>query len=93
MILLIRVSGLVPFGVQNYGFAISHVSFAGFAGATAIGVLPSIALSAGLGILGAGSKDSDWADDLRLSGVGLAIAASLAVLAVTVGKVRAKLAT
>lgn len=92
MVLLIRVSGLVPFGMQNYGFAVSRVSFAGFAAATAVGVLPSIAISAGLGIAGTAAAESDCADALRLGGAGLAVAASLGVIAVTVGKVRARLA-
>lgn len=90
MILLVRLSGIVPFGIQNYAFGVTHVPFLQFAAATAVGVLPSVAISAGLGAFG-GSVLGESASTIQIVGAAVAILAGVAVVLLTVRKVREKL--
>jgi uncharacterized membrane protein YdjX (TVP38/TMEM64 family) len=52
MVLLVRVSGIVPFGLQNYIFGVTRLAFLPYLLATSVGVLPSILLYGGLGAVG-----------------------------------------
>ncbi|TXL70795.1 TVP38/TMEM64 family protein [Vineibacter terrae] len=81
IVLLLRLSPLVPFNVQNYLFGITSIRFAHYAVATAIGILPGAALFISVGAFGHGAEDDEgrilnW----LLFGVGLAATALAAVL-------------
>jgi uncharacterized membrane protein YdjX (TVP38/TMEM64 family) len=83
IVLLLRLSPLVPFNVQNYLFGITGISFAHYAVATALGVLPGAALFLSIGAFGHGTEDADsrmlnWI----LFGVGL-VATVVAAVTVT----------
>lgn len=52
VVALIRLSPVVPFGLQNYLFAVTHLRFAPFVLATLFGIMPNIALQVYIGSLG-----------------------------------------
>lgn len=90
VVLLLRLSPLVPFNVQNYLFGVTNVRFVHYLIATAIGILPGAALFISIGAFGHGTDDAtshtiSW----LLFGIGLATTA-LAAIVVT-RKVRARL--
>ncbi len=92
VVLLLRLSPLIPFNVQNYLFGITSISFTHYAIATAIGILPGAALFISIGAFGHGADDDEgrllnWI----LFGVGLAATALAAVLVsrTVVAKLRA----
>lgn len=91
IVLLVRVSGMVPFGVQNYAFGVTRIAFAHFLAATSIGVLPSILLSVSAGIAGHQAISGDW-DPVRLGAVALSILVSLTLIVLTARDLRARFA-
>jgi uncharacterized membrane protein YdjX (TVP38/TMEM64 family) len=83
IVLLLRLSPVVPFNVQNYLFGITGISFSQYAAATAVGILPGAALFISIGAFGHGtSDDSSRMVNWVLFGIGLA-ATVLAVALVT----------
>ena len=54
IVLLLRLSPVVPFNVQNYLFGITRIGFAQYALATAIGILPGASLFISIGAFGHG---------------------------------------
>jgi uncharacterized membrane protein YdjX (TVP38/TMEM64 family) len=52
IVLLIRLSPLIPFPLQNYLFGVTAVPFRHFVAATLPGIIPGAALLTGLGALG-----------------------------------------
>ena len=91
MVLLVRVSGIVPFGLQNYTFGVTRIAFGPYLLASSVGVLPSILLYAGVGAVGNAAGDSS-AGNLRLALLTVAVLAGIAVIAITARKVRVRLA-
>lgn len=91
IVLLVRVSGIVPFGVQNYVFGAMGMPFGQFIAATAIGVMPSILLAASAGIAGHAAL-TGAADPLRLAIIGTSVLVSLVLIALTARELRARLA-
>lgn len=78
---LVRLSPLVPFGLQNYLFGTTEVSFAGYVAATFFGIMPGTLVYIWLGTLGGatgGHKTGpgEWA----LLGLGLAATVVVSVL-------------
>lgn len=91
MVLLVRVSGIVPFGLQNYIFGVTHIAFVPYLLATSVGVLPSILLYTGAGAFGNAAIEGGETGLLRpilLTGV---VLAALALVMITGRKVRARL--
>lgn len=80
IVILLRLSPLLPFGVQNYLLSVTNIRVPTYAWATAVGILPSSALFVYLGSLGGGSEGGvlRWV----LLGVGL-VATALVVTVVT----------
>lgn len=91
LVLLVRISGMVPFGVQNYAFGVTRIAFVQFIAATALGVLPSILLSAGAGIAGHEALAGEW-DPVQLSVVAVSAVVSLTLIAVTARELRLRFA-
>ena len=52
IVMLFRLSPVIPFGLQNYFFSVSTLTFLPYIAATAIGILPGTALYVYLGTLG-----------------------------------------
>jgi uncharacterized membrane protein YdjX (TVP38/TMEM64 family) len=91
IVLLVRLSGIVPFGVQNYLFGATRIGVGPFLLATTVGVIPSILVAGSAGIA-AGSALSGQSDPMRMAILGLSVVAGLVLLAVTAHRLRARLA-
>ena len=91
MVLLVRVSGIVPFGVQNLVFGITRVRFLPYALATTVGVLPGVLLHAGAGALGQATLAGPESSPLTLAVFGLSALAAFALVFITARRVRGRL--
>ena len=90
MVLLVRISGVVPFGLQNYALGLTGIGIVPYLLATSVGALPSILVYAGLGALGQVTVDGERMGSARVVLLAIAIVASLALVAITARKVRAR---
>jgi len=52
VVALLRLSPVIPYGLQNYLFAVTHISFGSYVLATLFGIMPATALYVYLGSLG-----------------------------------------
>ncbi len=91
MVLLIRISGIVPFGLQNYVLGVTRIGFLPFLLASAIGVLPSILLYAGAGAFGQATFSDPGTDSLKMAVLALSALAAVALVLVTARRIRDKL--
>lgn len=85
VVALMRLSPVLPYGLQNYLFSVTHVGFMPFAIATLLGIMPATALYVYIGSLGQAigrASTLQWV----LGAVGLA---ATALVALVVGR-RAK---
>lgn len=78
---LVRLSPLVPFGLQNYLFGTTEVTFAGYAAATFFGIMPGTLVYVWLGTLGGATNEhktgpGEWA----LLGLGFAATVVVSIL-------------
>lgn len=80
VVVLVRLSPIVPFNLQNYAFGVTGVGFWPYLGGTLAGIVPGTALYVYFGIfgkgLGKGVSPLEWA----LLGVGLAATIALGVI-------------
>ena len=91
IVALLRLSPLVPFNLQNYGFGVTPVGFWPFLAATAIGIMPGTLLFVSIGAAGkASASGSGGTLKWVLFAVGLAATALVSVLIAR--KAKAKLA-
>jgi uncharacterized membrane protein YdjX (TVP38/TMEM64 family) len=87
IVVLLRLSPLVPFNVQNYLFGITDIPFRHYFAATSAGIVPGTVLFVYLGALGNASGGP-----LELGFFGLGLAATAVVVILVTRKVKAKLA-
>ena len=52
VVALMRLSPIIPYGLQNYLFSVTHVGFVPFVVATLVGIMPATALFVYIGSLG-----------------------------------------
>jgi uncharacterized membrane protein YdjX (TVP38/TMEM64 family) len=77
IVILLRLSPLVPFNVQNYLFGVTAIPFPHYVAATFAGIIPGTALFVSLGALGNASVGAlEWA----FFGVGIFATAIVAIL-------------
>jgi uncharacterized membrane protein YdjX (TVP38/TMEM64 family) len=88
IVVLLRLSPLIPFNLQNYLFGVTDIPFRDFVAATFFGIIPGAALYIYLGALG-NAADGGGPAKWTLFGAGL-LATIAAVILVT-RKARAKL--
>ncbi len=91
MVLLVRVSGIVPFGLQNYVFGVTRIRFLPYLSATSIGVLPGILLHAGAGAFGQATLAGSETNALTITVLSVSALAALALVLVTARRIRAML--
>jgi uncharacterized membrane protein YdjX (TVP38/TMEM64 family) len=90
IVMLLRLSPLVPFNLQNYFFGVTEIKFWHYVAATLIGIIPGTALSVYLGAIGqTASKGSISLLEWGLFGIGLIT--TIIVTAMVVKKAKAKL--
>jgi len=82
IVLLLRLSPLVPFNLQNYFFGITDIKFWQYIGATFAGIIPGAFLYLYLGAVGGAlTGDSEWGTAQWIFfGIGLAATIAMAVL-------------
>ena len=88
IVLLLRLSPLVPFNLQNYLFGVTAIPFGSYVAATFVGIAPATAVFVAVGALGKAALDSGpekWA----LLGAGLS--QPLAAVVLVTRKARALL--
>lgn len=88
LLTLMRVSPFVPFNAQNYVLGLTRVRMRDFLVSTLLGMVPGTVLCVYLGVIGrsAGNPAAHWIP------LGLGLVATLAAIAVTRRRVKAKLA-
>jgi len=94
VVVLMRLSPLIPFNLQNYVFGITGIGFAPYVAATFVGIMPGTAFYLYLGVLGRAVADSSAAGGggpLRWVFLGIGLAATAAVAFLITWKARAKL--
>jgi uncharacterized membrane protein YdjX (TVP38/TMEM64 family) len=79
---LMRLSPIVPFNLQNYALGVTAISFLQYLTATLIGIAPGIAIYVYFGIFGKGLKRGPSVVDWVLFGLGLLATIALAVLVI-----------
>lgn len=91
MVLLVRISGIVPFGLQNHLLGVARLRTVPYLLATAVGVIPSILLYGGAGFLERRALTEGIDHPGALAIPALAVLAGMALVATTAHKVRQKL--
>lgn len=89
IVALVRLSPVIPFGLQNYLFGATAVPFGHFVAATFAGIIPGTALYTYIGVLGG---ESGQAGPARWALFALGLAATALVAVLVARKARAKLA-
>ena len=92
VVALLRLSPLIPFGLQNYAFGLTSVAFSGYVGATFFGIVPGTALYVYLGAIGGAAGRGESGATLRTTFFGLGLLATIAVTVIVARKAKAKLA-
>jgi uncharacterized membrane protein YdjX (TVP38/TMEM64 family) len=80
IVILLRLSPLVPFNLQNYLFGATAIPFPHYLAATGAGIIPGTALYVYLGALGRAAESSGMPLKLALFSVGLLATAAVAAL-------------
>jgi uncharacterized membrane protein YdjX (TVP38/TMEM64 family) len=79
VVLLLRLSPLVPFNVQNYVFGVTDIPFWHYAAATVVGIIPGTLLSVYVGVMGQAAADLDSIGMLQWLFFGLGLIATILV--------------
>jgi uncharacterized membrane protein YdjX (TVP38/TMEM64 family) len=81
IVVLLRLSPVVPFNLQNYAFGVTGIPFLQYLGATLVGIVPGVAIYVYFGIFGKGlSGDSPDMLDWLFFGIGALATVALGVL-------------
>jgi uncharacterized membrane protein YdjX (TVP38/TMEM64 family) len=80
VVVLLRLSPIVPFNLQNYALGITEIPFWRYLGATLVGITPGVAVYVYLGIFGHGLAKGTNALDWVLFGAGLLATAALGII-------------
>jgi uncharacterized membrane protein YdjX (TVP38/TMEM64 family) len=80
VVVLLRLSPVVPFNLQNYALGITAIPFWRYLGATLIGIAPGIAVYVYFGIFGKGFGKDTSVLDWVLLGAGLLATVALGVI-------------
>lgn len=80
IVLLLRLSPLVPFNLQNYFFGVTQIAFWPYVLATAIGIVPGTTLYLYLGVIGRSASQGGSPVKWALIAAGLVATAAVAIL-------------
>jgi uncharacterized membrane protein YdjX (TVP38/TMEM64 family) len=80
VVVLLRLSPIVPFNLQNYALGVTAIPFLEYFAATLVGITPGIVIYVYFGIFGRGLESSPSILDWVLFGLGAVATAALAVL-------------
>ena len=90
VVVLMRLSPIVPFNLQNYALGVTAIPFLQYLTATLIGIAPGIAIYVYFGIFGKGLGNGPSVFDWVLFGLGVLATIALAILVIR--KTKAKFA-
>ena len=88
IVVLLRLSPLIPFNLQNYLLGVTAIPFAHFVAATFAGIIPGTALYTYLGVLWSAAGDGGTA---KWAFFGAGFLATIVVVILVTRKARAKL--
>lgn len=91
VVLLLRLSPVVPFNVQNYFFGVTKITFWHYVVATAVGIVPGTALYVYIGVVGKAASSGESMGTLRWIFLGLGLIATIVVTVLVSRKAKAKL--
>jgi uncharacterized membrane protein YdjX (TVP38/TMEM64 family) len=91
VVVLLRLSPLVPFNLQNYFFGVTQVHLGAYLISTFFGIMPGSALYVYFGTLGHAAAIGPETDSLKLALLALGLVAKIAVIVVITRKARALL--
>jgi uncharacterized membrane protein YdjX (TVP38/TMEM64 family) len=80
VVVLMRLSPVVPFNLQNYALGVTAIPFTQYLTATLIGIIPGIAIYVYFGIFGKGLGNGPHVFDWVLFSLGLLATVALAIL-------------
>jgi uncharacterized membrane protein YdjX (TVP38/TMEM64 family) len=80
VVVLMRLSPVVPFNLQNYALGVTAIPFMQYLTATLIGIIPGIAIYVYFGIFGRGLGSGPNVFDWVLFGLGVLATVALAIL-------------
>lgn len=90
VVLLLRLSPIIPFNLQNYALGVTAIPFWEYLGATLVGIVPGIAIYVYFGIFGKGLASGGSVLDWVLFGLG--VAATIVLGVIVTRKTKAKFA-
>ncbi len=82
VVVLMRLSPIVPFNLQNYALGVTAIPFMQYLTATLIGIAPGIAIYVYFGIFGKGLGNGPTFFDWLLFGLGVLATIALAILVI-----------
>jgi uncharacterized membrane protein YdjX (TVP38/TMEM64 family) len=82
VVVLMRLSPIVPFNLQNYALGVTAIPFMHYLTATLIGIAPGIAIYVYFGIFGKGLGNGPSFFDWVLFGLGVLATIALAILVI-----------
>jgi uncharacterized membrane protein YdjX (TVP38/TMEM64 family) len=91
VVMLLRLSPVVPFNLQNYMFGVSDIKFWHYVGATFIGIMPGTALYVYLGAIGAAAGSSGSGGVLKWTFFGIGLVATVVVTVLITRRAKARL--
>ncbi|MBV8506220.1 MAG: TVP38/TMEM64 family protein [Alphaproteobacteria bacterium] len=80
VVVLMRLSPIVPFNLQNYALGVTAIPFLQYLTATLVGIVPGIAIYVYFGIFGKGLGSGPTVFDWVLFGIGVLATVALAIL-------------
>lgn len=89
--MLLRLSSVVPFNLQNYFFGVTEIPFWHYVAATFIGIIPGTALYVYLGAIGQAAGGGGSGGTLKGVFFGVGLVATLIVTVIVTKKAKAKL--
>jgi uncharacterized membrane protein YdjX (TVP38/TMEM64 family) len=92
VVLLMRLSPLVPFNLQNYLYGITGIRFAHYVPATMVGIAPATTLYVYFGMLGKAAVEGGGGGPLQWALLAMGLVATAAVALLIARKARAALA-
>jgi len=82
VVVLMRLSPIVPFNLQNYALGVTAIPFLQYLTATLVGIAPGIAIYVYFGIFGKGLGNGPSVFDWMLFGLGVLATIALAILVI-----------
>jgi uncharacterized membrane protein YdjX (TVP38/TMEM64 family) len=80
IVVLLRLSPVVPFNLQNYALGVTAIPFWHYVGATLVGIVPGLVIYIYFGIFGKGLGNGVGGLDWALLGLGLLATVALGIL-------------